>query len=220
MRIPMVTCEVCTGALKPGFSRCYNCEFTFGSKAADQLGFISYAWHPHQTGTTMRGYKAPYPAPSSRQAVELMISYAVVGHWSCMTDAVHGPVASWATVPSLPKRSSVHPLRELALTTLSGLPEVEVSAADPLVGRPRDFVPGNFVVPSAAGHVLLIDDTWASGGHVQSAAAALKKAGASRVTALLLARWLEPQWYDTQTLINRLIDDFDPDICPFTSEHC
>ena len=38
--------------------------------------------------------------------------------------------------------------------------------------------------------VLVIDDTWASGGSLITAVAALRKAEAATVTAVALARWL------------------------------
>lgn len=86
------------------------------------------------------------------------------------------------------------------------------------VSSPRDFRPENFdVVSTAQGHhVLLIDDTWASGGHAESSAAALKRAGAARVTILILARWLSPHRGATGDFIrSELTNVFDPDLCPF-----
>jgi orotate phosphoribosyltransferase len=40
--------------------------------------------------------------------------------------------------------------------------------------------------------VLLVDDTWVSGGSGQSAAAALKTAGARRVALVVLGRHVDP----------------------------
>ncbi|HEX9113705.1 MAG TPA: phosphoribosyltransferase family protein, partial [Nitrospirota bacterium] len=37
-------------------------------------------------------------------------------------------------------------------------------------------------------HVVLVDDVFTTGGHLQECAAVLKKAGAAHVTALTLAR--------------------------------
>lgn len=68
--------------------------------------------------------------------------------------------------------------------------------------------------------MLLLDDTWTSGGHAQSAAAALKSASVQRVTILTVARWLDPTWADTPKVISSLKADFDPDICPFTGGYC
>lgn len=70
-------------------------------------------------------------------------------------------------------------------------------------------------------HVLVIDDTWTSGGHAQRAASALRAAGASAVTILVLARWLDPTFGPTGTFIaDRLNSDYDPARCPLTGVHC
>jgi orotate phosphoribosyltransferase len=46
--------------------------------------------------------------------------------------------------------------------------------------------------PVAGGDVLVVDDTWVSGGSAQSAAAALKLAGASHVAVVVLGRHVNP----------------------------
>lgn len=43
-------------------------------------------------------------------------------------------------------------------------------------------------------HVLVIDDTWTTGAHAQSASAALKAAGASSVGLVALGRWVTPDF--------------------------
>lgn len=46
-------------------------------------------------------------------------------------------------------------------------------------------------------HVLLVEDTWTTGGNAQSAALTLRHGGAASVTIVALARWLkleEPNW--------------------------
>ena len=57
--------------------------------------------------------------------------------------------------------------------------------------------------PPSGEHVLLIDDTWTTGGHVQSAAAALKAAGAGRVVAVVLGRHLNASYADTAILVEK-----------------
>ena len=42
--------------------------------------------------------------------------------------------------------------------------------------------------------VLLIDDTWAKGGHAQSAAYALREAGASNVALAVIGRHFHRDW--------------------------
>ena len=44
----------------------------------------------------------------------------------------------------------------------------------------------------AGADVLLVDDTWVSGGSAQSAATALKLAGARRVAVIVLGRHVDP----------------------------
>jgi orotate phosphoribosyltransferase len=46
--------------------------------------------------------------------------------------------------------------------------------------------------PVAGGDVLVVDDTWVSGGSAQSTAAALKLAGARRVAVVALGRHVNP----------------------------
>jgi orotate phosphoribosyltransferase len=59
----------------------------------------------------------------------------------------------------------------------------------------RDLHPGRFLVPRrlAGANVLLLDDTWTSGSSAQSAALALKLAGASRVAVVPLGRHVNPR---------------------------
>jgi adenine/guanine phosphoribosyltransferase-like PRPP-binding protein len=47
-------------------------------------------------------------------------------------------------------------------------------------------------VPVAGADVLVVDDTWVSGGSAQSAAAALKLAGARHVAVVVLGRHVNP----------------------------
>ena len=72
------------------------------------------------------------------------------------------------------------------------MPEAAIQASGK-VQSPREFRPDNYTGTSTVSgqNVLLLDDTWASGGHAESAAAALKRAGAARVTILALARWMQ-----------------------------
>ena len=46
--------------------------------------------------------------------------------------------------------------------------------------------------PVSGGDILVVDDTWVSGGSAQSTAAALKLAGARRVAIVVLGRHVNP----------------------------
>ncbi|WP_340377601.1 hypothetical protein U5640_22690 [Streptomyces sp. SS7] len=52
-------------------------------------------------------------------------------------------------------------------------------------------------------NVLLIDDTWTSGNHAQSASAALKAAGAGSVAIVVLGRHLNISFGGTATLVEQ-----------------
>lgn len=59
-------------------------------------------------------------------------------------------------------------------------------------------------------------------GHAQSAALALRAAGAERITLLVLARWLTVGFGETTPawLRAHLTPDFDATICPYTAGNC
>jgi hypothetical protein len=132
------------------------------------------------------------------------------------------PVTHWATVPSLPAQPGEHPLHAIVRQLAPGS-EVALAAADE-VEYSRDLAPGHFraAAPLPAGaHVLLVDDTWARGGHAQSAALALRAAGASRISVLVAARWINEDFGGNAAFLRGLAErDYDPAICPWTGATC
>lgn len=72
----------------------------------------------------------------------------------------------------------------------------------------------------AGHHVLIIDDTWASGSHVQSLAAAVREAGAAEVSILCIARFVNPSFEPTRpraTFLQKPGAGTDPSLCPWTT---
>jgi orotate phosphoribosyltransferase len=61
--------------------------------------------------------------------------------------------------------------------------------------------------------VLLIDDTWTTGAHAQSAAAALKAAGSGPVAGVVIGRHVNREWHQNDHRL-RAIER------PFRWEHC
>lgn len=61
--------------------------------------------------------------------------------------------------------------------------------------------------------ILLIDDTWTSGASVQSAAAALKAAGAGNIGVVTLGRHVKDTFEDHKQIYNKLPKEFRWDIC-------
>ena len=61
--------------------------------------------------------------------------------------------------------------------------------------------------------MLLIDDTWTTGANAQSAAAALKSAGAERVAAVVIGRHLNREWHENDRRLRGITRPFDWDRC-------
>lgn len=215
-----LTCPMCAGIPSGNYQACYNCEtWQHRNDLADRLGYLTYGVETTQSGHAMYAYKDG-TSQHARQTVTLLVAYAVLRHWTCINSSRLGPVTHWAVVPSMRGRET---LRQIVgpIMNAQRLAEVPMSAA-PGAAKTRDLRPDNFTVavPPRA-HVLLIEDAWVGGGTQQSAAAALKLAGAGAVTALTIARWLSPGRGRTSDLIEAIRDDpYDPDRCPFTGSHC
>jgi hypothetical protein len=223
VRLAKVTCAVCARP-SGGFERCYQCRLhRYFDGLADATAIMTYAVAGQQSGYVMRGYKAtPAPAGEHHLVVRLLAALGVAGHTRCAGALAEAPVSYWATVPSLPARLDEHPLHRIVAPFAPGR-EVRLAAA-PRAQYPRDVSPDHFIIadqlpPDA--HVLLVDDTWVSGGHAQSAAMALRKSGAARVSLLLVARWMTR---DTSTGARFLRElearDYDPAVCPWTGTSC
>ena len=70
-------------------------------------------------------------------------------------------------------------------------------------------------------HVLIIDDTWASGAHAQSMALAARATGAARVSVLIVARWIKPTFAENKRFVTEhLTKLYNPRICPWNSSVC
>ena len=113
-------------------------------------------------------------------------------HGPCAWDAAGMPAPDrLAVVPSGYGRPGMHPLLRLVLPYLR-LPAVRLVLRTEEQGRGLNV--NRFTADNAAAgaNVLLLDDTWVSGGSVQSAAVALKQAGAARVAAVVLGRYVNP----------------------------
>ncbi|HEY0637238.1 MAG TPA: hypothetical protein VGD67_06295 [Pseudonocardiaceae bacterium] len=216
----------------PMCSRCRRDDDTDAATGLpDARGFMTYASHHEpiaQSGRLMRDYKSPIqPSASAQRTIKLLAALALQGHRDCPRALVGTAPTAWAVVPSLPpKAPDHHPLarilRSFARTNSS---EIDMcGVGDP--ESPRDLCAAHFAIRSPIprrAHVLLIEDTWTSGGHAQSAALALRAAGAEHVSLLALARWLTPEWGATTTtwMKNTLSGvDYDPSVCPWTQSSC
>jgi hypothetical protein len=137
-----------------------------------------------------KSWSAP-SAPARTLMLALLLAF-LHDHGGCVWRHAGMPEPGrLAVVPSGCGRPGPHPLGRLASPYLR-LPLV------PLVIRPgsqgRDLDLSRFRVGRGAARasVLLIDDTWVSGASAQSAAAALRLAGARHVAIVVLGRHVNP----------------------------
>jgi hypothetical protein len=193
---PTPDCEVCRGPVRPGFPRCYQCgrhELLGHGLLADAVVPISYAIKGSAFAGHLWRYKAwPAPAVSARASLLALLLAYLTDHGPCVwRHAGMPPPARLAVVPTGVGRPGPHPLLGLILPYLR-LPACPLAIRPGRQGRDLDldrFRPGP--VPAGAS-VLLMDDTWVSGASAQSAAAALKRAGARHVAVVVLGRHVNP----------------------------
>ncbi len=170
----------------------------------------------------MRQYKGRTPQQELRDILAGLMFLGRSLHGGCAERIAGLPFSHWCAVPSLPAKPGEHPFRRLASYAASGA-EVSLTAAA-TAPYPRslniDHFRADALLPRTS-HVLLMDDTWVGGGHIQSAALALRKAGANKISVMAAARWINPAYGNNQAFIKEhLTSDFNPRICPWTGGAC
>ncbi len=191
------TCLVCRGPVGAGYRRCYQCTrhgVVGPGLLADAVVPISYAIRGTAFAGDLWRYKSCHASDAAVRTSLLALSLVFLrDHGRCAWGAAGMPVPDrLAVVPSGYGRPGVHPLLRLVAPYLP-LPPVR------LVLRPggqqgRELNISRFAVGETVdgANVLMLDDTWVSGGNAQSAAVALKRAGAARVAVVVLGRHVNP----------------------------
>ena len=230
IREPGVTCAVCSVPVDSSYERCYWCNehSKSGPTVADRVASMVYAVEPRheldQMYKVMRGYKASPPIDAHERVVASLLALGLRGHAACDIRLSGRGAYQWAVVPSTRVFRYEHPLHRM-VTTLAGGTGSEVAVtAVPGKTDYRRLDPNHFVVGpvTRGGHVAVVDDSWVQGGHAQSVAAALRKAGAASVSIMTVARVLDPTFGANKDFIRRrlLKTDFDPSVCPWTGGAC
>jgi hypothetical protein len=156
---------------------------------------VSYAIAGTAHARRLRAYKDGGPGQGEAcAALRTLLLAFLHGHgrclWACAGMAAPSHVA---VVPTGCGRYGAHPLRALVEPYLA-LPwaDLVVSADEPV--QPRELLAGRLAVAGAVdgAAVLLLDDTWVTGSSAQSAALALKLAGARSVVTVILGRHINP----------------------------
>ncbi|MDQ1306583.1 MAG: hypothetical protein QG671_2415 [Actinomycetota bacterium] len=226
--LPGQTCRRCKGTrfLAAG-DVCRTCRSYEPYDAADLLGTLIYACKGEESGRLMRGYKEGNAQDS--EAVLLLLLLAL-SHNNCARKAVGSAFTHWASVPSLQHFDREHPLHRI-VHQMPGLPPSQVTVRASASGKAADYNEarrlnaGHFDVVSAIpakSHVLVIEDTWTSGGHAQSVAAALKGAGAEKASILSIGRWLDMDDPETRRVCLDALRfrPYDYTACPWLDKPC
>jgi orotate phosphoribosyltransferase-like protein len=157
---------------------------------------IAYAVRGGQLAVDLWRYKSDRAdAAESAARLRAMLAAYLADHGESVWRAARmaaAPVAA-AVVPSGRGRPSGHPLPGL-VRSCTDVPLVRLSVAPEEAAHVRGVDPRWLRVdgPVAGADVLVVDDTWASGGSAQSAAVALKLAGARRVAIIVIGRHVNP----------------------------
>jgi hypothetical protein len=211
-------CAVCRGPSRTGYARCYQCaqhDVLGPGLLADAVVPISYSVKGTAFAASLWRYKSWHsPDPAARTSLLALLLTFLHDHGRCVWRHAGMPAPGrLAVVPTGCGRPGPHPLLEMAAPYL----RLPVTG---LVIRPgeqgRDPNPDRFTAertgPGAS--VLLLDDSWVSGASAQSAAAALKHAGARHVAVVVLGRHVDPTDRLSAPLAARLAPRaYDPDSC-------
>jgi hypothetical protein len=196
-----VFCRTCRGPAGSGFARCYQCEQAAGEAAgllADAVVPVGYALRGGPLAADLSQYKSDGVAAGERRAAAARLRAALAAFLADQGPSVWraagmtaGPAAT-AVVPSGQGRPGPHPLAGIVRSCVD-LPLVRL-AVRPGEIHARGVNAGWVRVgdPVRGCDILVVDDTWVSGGSAQSVAAALKLAGARRVAVVVLGRHVNP----------------------------
>jgi hypothetical protein len=208
-------CGVCFNFTN-GYERCYACAH--GELWLDVVCPISYSVAREQLHRALWGYKRLEGEAARRLTVELaaVLWRHLARHEPCVAQAagLDGGFDLVTTVPSVDReREEHHPLRhivgDLVGPTRDRHETLLRRSAKPVECRAFDGGKYEPTRRTSGSSVLLIDDTWTTGASAQSAAAALKTAGAGPVAAVVIGRHLNREWHENDRRLRGITRPFD-----------
>jgi hypothetical protein len=216
--------RVCRGPAKIGYPMCRPCNETaklLGTGVADAVVPVSLALKGEQYAHELWRYKnaAGRQQQYFRMGLAAVLWRFLAQHENCIR--AHCAVSCFDVVTMAPSTSGRpdHPLRTM-LADMVGVTRDRYR--DLLVPTPESDGLGRAAssrrYASAAlrgENVLLIDDTWTTGNHGQSAATALKAAGADSVAVVVLGRHLNIDYGNTAEHVTQArLRRFSWEACP------
>lgn len=202
-----------------GYSTCQPCGFE--QNWLDAVVPISLST-VGQLHTDLRGYKDDRD-PLVRRRFQVRLTAVLwrflEAHEECVAKAAH--VDMFDVVTTVPSRSAerdeAQPLRMMVSEWCGPVSQRfdRVLRRTDVPAVPHHFHPDRFSASRNLGQacVLLIEDTWTRGGSPQSAAFALKMAGAGHVGLVVVGRHLDPNFRDNAERLRGLPRRFDWGTC-------
>lgn len=204
--------------LTDGYELCYAC--TRHDSVLDAMAPISYSVAHEQLHHALASYKRLASSAGRRLTIQLaaVLWRYLESHEPCLARAAGIDAFSIVTsVPSGdPARDDQHPLRQIVAEIVGVTRDRHrrLLRRSALEVPPRTFNPDKYIAEEqlSGQAVLMIDDTWTTGANAQSAAAALKRAGAGAVGAVVIGRHVTREWHQNDCHL-RSLPPFGWDLC-------
>jgi predicted amidophosphoribosyltransferase len=211
-------CQVCF-TFTEGHETCFVCGHQ--RSWLDAVAPISYSVAGGQLHHALAGYKRLGGEVARRLQVEVaaVLWRFLTDHEACVARGAGAATFDLvSTVPSSTReRDEQHPLRrivgELARPTRERYERLLTRSGVAVPERVFDPRKYDVARPLNGETVLLIDDTWTTGSCAQSAAAALREAGAGPVAAVVIGRYVKRDWRENDRRLHTLARPFDWSSC-------
>ncbi|MFD1150521.1 ComF family protein [Saccharothrix hoggarensis] len=202
------------------FVRCYHCNrhrAGFRGEVADVVVPISIAIKGDQLARELWRYKNSDVDKERRDftnGLALVLAAFLSRHEDCLARAAD--VERFDVVTSVPSTRVPEPLAGILGRQVGRTRDRFATVLRADAPNNDDLVPGTVqVVGEVAGRsVLLVDDTWTTGASLQSAAVALKRAGAATVAGLVIGRHFDPKHERAAAYLEKVRSrPFDWEVC-------
>lgn len=220
-------CATCHCFIDSGYSHCYQCSHVLDS--LDLVVPITYSEGLGQMHTALANYKralSPEARNFARVRLLAILWRFLELHEHCLTNTLG--IVGFDLVTNVPSSTPTRDQRNQLRTIARACGPIRrryerllipaEGASDVRAFDPSRYLPQRSLTGES---VLLIDDTWASGVHAQSAGYALKQAGANKIGMVVIGRHVNPDWevggQTSKAILDALPRSFDWETCAIHS---